>query len=125
MVKLRVIICQFNINNSRIVDKLLKSRWQMVKHDFLVHLWLILMRSVKGIHVNYLESCLCISISSNNNKKGRYICFYFLYWRNRQNKVIYCTSCGGTPNVIVRRSTFWYDSMHGRTKNIPWIEKKL
>ena len=29
------------------------------------------------------------------------------------------TSWGGTPNVMVRRSTFWYDSMHGNTKNIP------
>ena len=29
------------------------------------------------------------------------------------------TSCGGTPKVMVRRSTFWYDSMHGKTKKIP------
>ena len=29
------------------------------------------------------------------------------------------TSWGGTPNVIVLKSTFWYDSMHGNTKNIP------
>ena len=31
------------------------------------------------------------------------------------------TSCGGTPSVIVRRSTFWYASMQGRTKKIPRI----
>ena len=29
------------------------------------------------------------------------------------------TSWGGTPNVMVRRSTLWYDSMQGRMKNIP------
>ena len=29
------------------------------------------------------------------------------------------TSCGGTLNVMVRKSTFWYDSMQGSTKNIP------
>ena len=29
------------------------------------------------------------------------------------------TSWGGTPKVMVLRSTFWYDSMHGRTKKIP------
>ena len=29
------------------------------------------------------------------------------------------TSCGGTPSVIVLRSTLSYDSMQGRTKNIP------
>ena len=33
------------------------------------------------------------------------------------------TSWGGTPKVIVLKSTFWYDSMHGRTKKIP--EKKI
>ena len=32
------------------------------------------------------------------------------------------TSWGGTPSVIVLKSTFWYDSMQGRTKNIPDIE---
>ena len=29
------------------------------------------------------------------------------------------TSCGGTPRVIVLKSTFWYDSIQGNTKNIP------
>ena len=29
------------------------------------------------------------------------------------------TSWGGTPSVIVRKSTFWYDSIHGRTKKMP------
>ena len=29
------------------------------------------------------------------------------------------TSWGGTPKVIVRKSTFWYDSMHGSTKKMP------
>ena len=29
------------------------------------------------------------------------------------------TSCGGTSSVMVRRSTFWYDSIQGNTKNSP------
>ena len=29
------------------------------------------------------------------------------------------TSWGGTPRVIVLKSTFWYDSIQGRTKKIP------
>ena len=33
--------------------------------------------------------------------------------------VLDITSWGGTPSVIVLKSTFWYDSMQGRTKNIP------
>ena len=33
--------------------------------------------------------------------------------------VLNITSWGGTPSVIVLKSTFWYDSMQGRTKNIP------
>ena len=35
------------------------------------------------------------------------------------------TSCGGTSNVIVLRSTFWYASMHGRMKNMPEMESDL
>ena len=33
------------------------------------------------------------------------------------------TSWGGTLNVMVRKSTFWYDSMQGSTKNIPKVQK--
>jgi len=35
------------------------------------------------------------------------------------------TSCGGTLNVMVRKSTFWYDSMQGSTKNIPKMRKSV
>ena len=35
------------------------------------------------------------------------------------NYAFWRTSWGGTPSVIVRKSTFWYDSIHGRTKKIP------
>ena len=35
------------------------------------------------------------------------------------------TSWGGTPKVMVLRSTFWYDSIHGSTKKIPANQNKM
>ena len=49
-------------------------------------------------------------------------------WSTPDMTLVFCsaallsTSWGGTPSVIVLKSTFWYDSMQGRTKNIPDIE---
>ena len=40
----------------------------------------------------------------------------------RNTKLI--TSWGGTPKVIVRKSTFWYDSIHGSTKKMPAMQSK-
>ena len=40
-----------------------------------------------------------------------------------QKKIIILTSCGGISNVTVLRSTLSYESIQGRTKNIPTNKK--
>ena len=49
---------------------------------------------------------------------------FFLRWvqefrLNTMRMEFLSTSCGGTSSVMVRRSTFWYDSIQGNTKNSP------
>ena len=46
--------------------------------------------------------------------------YLFSYFTTTQGLGIkWLTSCGGTPSVMVLKSTFWYDSIHGSTKKIP------
>ena len=56
---------------------------------------------------------------------GQHLFIYFVMFCENISSKLLLTSWGGTPKVIVRRSTFWYVSMHGITKKIPGKRKHI